>query len=485
MSHTSLVGYNSYVARVNLLKRGMTVAISLVIVALLTVSSVWAPLIKLLHISDQAVIVNDKLTASIALSRAAQYSLREFELLEQAGTLAYEAGDQKAAQSYLEQVKDSGELSPTGVTILGDIAQKNGDTQNAIGYWESALRSGADEELYTKLVQAYRHIGDWDLAIRAQKDLVTLIPNNPEYSFQTGLMLAASNPGTAIGYLTLAGDLDSSLKTKSDSLLRNLRSALNRDEQSYPLVIAGQELAAIDEWELALLAFSNATLTNPNNADAWAYLGEAHQHSNQDGFNELKRALILDPESLSANTLMALYWQRQERYDLALVYLYAAAQLDDNNPALQAEIGNTLGLLGNIPAAETHYQLAVSMDQKDPTYWRSLANYYIRYEIDIKTRGAAAARQAVILSPEDPESLDILAQVYLLQENQILAARFLNRALAADEEYAPAQINSGLVSLLEGDQLGAYQHFTAAKTFATPGSPTADRAERLLEIYFP
>lgn len=461
------------------------VAIPLIIVAVLNVSSIWAPLNRLLHISDQALIAKDKMTASIALSQAAQYSLREYELLEQAGILAYEAGDRNTAKSFLEQVQDSGEISPTGLTIMGDIAQTEGDTQKAIGLWESAIRSGANEELYTRLIQAYRRVVNWDMAIQTQKDLVTLFPNNPEYSYHLGLMLTATQPKAALAYLSLAGDLDSSIKTISNALVRNLRSALNRDDQSYPLVIAGQDLAAMDEWELALLAFSNATQANQENADAWAYLGEALQHSNQDGLKELERAIKIDPESISANTLMALYWQRKERYDLALVYLYTAAQLDDNNPALQAEIGNTLGLLGNIPAAETHYRLAAGMDQKDPTYWRSLANYYIRYEIDIKTKGAAAARQAVILSPEDPESLDLLAQVYLLQDNLILAKRFLDRALASDEEFAPAHLNSGLVSILEGDQLGAFQHFIAAKTFATPGSPTADRAKRLLETYFP
>jgi tetratricopeptide (TPR) repeat protein len=485
MSHTNLVDYNFLVTKINLVKRGMIITVPLIIIVALNVSSVWAPLNRLLHESHQLLIANDKLKASIALFQAAHYSPRKFELLEQAGILALEAGDQGAAKSYLEQVQDSGEISPAGLTSLGDIARMEGHTQLSISLWEAALNSRAEAELFTKLIMTYRQIGNWDKAIQTQKDLVTLFPNSPEYNYQTGLMLAASQPEAALAYLSLAGEIDSSIKAKTNSLVRNLRSALNRDDQSYPLVIAGQALAAMDEWELALFAFSNAAQENPDNANAWAYLGEALQQSSQDGFEELGRALKIDPDSIAANTLMALYWQRHERYDLALVYLYAAAQLDDNNPVLQAEIGNTLGLLGNIPAAESHYQRAASKDQKDPTYWRSLANYYIRYEIDLKEKGVSAARQAVILAPDDPESLDILAQIYLLQENPILAHRFLDRALAADAEYAPAHLHSGLVNILEGDYLSAYQHFSAAISFSQPDSPTAEQAARLMNTYFP
>jgi tetratricopeptide (TPR) repeat protein len=141
--------------------------------------------------------------------------------------------------------------------------------------------------------------------------------------------------------------------------------------------------------------------------------------------------------------------------------------------------------MGNIPAAESHYQLAASIEPQKTTYWNSLANYYIRYEIEIKEKGAAAARQAVILAPEDPVSLDILAQIYLLQDNPIIAERFLMRALTADEEYAPAHLHFGLVCIIEGDLLGAFQHFSAAVSFSQPDNPTYDQARRLLETYFP
>lgn len=485
MSLVDLLGYNVLVDKINHVIRGILVGVSMITLMLLLVSSDWVPLNRLLNKSKSAINSGDLLDASYALAHAAQYSPSKFELLEDAGLLAWESGDAVVAKLYLLRVHESQILSSTGLNILGDIAQQEGKTNESVIYWEAANAAQENNETYIKIIRAYQQTGDWDRAIESQRELVALHPNNPDYNYQLGLMLAVTQPESSLAYLSLAGELDPTIKTASNSLVRNLRSALNRDNPSYPFVISGQEMAAIGEWELALLAFTNATQINPDYADAWAYLGETLQQTGHDGYKELEKALKLNPESIAVNTLIALYWQRQERYDLALVYLYAAANLEDDNPALQAEIGNTLGLLGNIPAAEPHYKQATSMEPNNSTYWNSLANYYIRYEIEIKDKGAAAARQAVILSPQDPVSLDILAQIYLLQDNTILAERFLERALTADDEYAPAHLHSGLVNILEGDQLGAYQHFSAALSLSQSGSSTNDQAQRLLETYFP
>ena len=485
MSLAELRGYNFLVVKINQVIRVVLLAVSMILLTVLMVSSDWLPLNRLLNKSQSAISSGNILTASIALAQAAQYSPNKFELLENAGILAFRAGDASGAKAYLTQVHGSQNLSPGGMALLGDINHQEGNTKQALEFWEAANAAQEDSETYIKLIQAYRQTGDWENAVQSQRNLVALHPNKPEFTYELGLMLAATEPEAALAYLSLAGELDVSIKNTVNALIRNLRSALNRGDPSYPFMIAGQEMAAMGKWDLALLAFSNAAELNPGYADAWAYLGEALQQSGQGGYDELEKAVKLDPDSIAVNTLLALYWQRQERYDLALVYLYAAAEVDNNNPALQAEIGNTLGLMGNIPAAETHYRLATSMEPRNPTYWNSLANYYIRYEIDIEENGAAAARQAVILAPEDAGSLDILAQIYLLQDNPILAVRFLKRALTADSEYAPAHLHSGLISIMDGDQLGAYQHFSAALSYSQPGSPTNDQARRLLETYFP
>jgi len=453
MSLAKMLRYNFVVIKVNYLIRGSLIIITLLLVMVLIVSSDWLPLNRLIIQYHSSLDAGDKLAAAGLLAQAAKYSSNNFEFLEEAGLLAMEAGDTASAKYYLQQVHEQKFLSSAGLTALGDIAFQEGNTDEAIKLWNAAITLNDNKETYMKLVTAYRQTGNWRYAIQTQRDLIVLEPNNLENNYQLGLMLAVTEPETSLAYLALASESDPPINPSLNSFVRDLRSAINRGDPAYPFMISGQEMAAMGEWELALIAFRYATELNPAYAEAWAYLGESFQQTGRDGKKELENALKIDPDSTAANTLMAIYWQRLKRYDLALVYLYAATKADENNAALQVEIGNTLGLMGNIPAAETHYQLATNMDPNNPIYWIALANYYIRYEIDIKDKAAAAARKAVILAPNDPRSLDTLAQIYLLQENPILAERFLDRALDADVHYAPAHIHSGLASILIGNPL--------------------------------
>ncbi len=438
-----------------------------------------------LYKAHQSIDSSDSWKASLAFARAAEHAPWRDDLWEQAGIYALRAGKNQIARSYLEQVESSGEISPNGLTALGDIAQFEGDLQNAIHHWESALNAGKKNELHFRLANAYYQLGDLESAILHQFSLADLNPTDSSINYQLGLMLAASQPESSLAYLSLAAELDPQLSTKTNALMRSIRSALFSDDPSYSYVSAGQSLASIDEWAFAQIAFSKATQLNPEYADAWAYLGEARQHTGQNGLEQLETALLIDPDSLAANTLMGLYWQRQERYDLALIYFHSAAILDHLNPAFQAEIGNTLGLLGNISAAESHYQRAVELAPQESTYWQILANFYIEYETKLKEEGLAAARQAVILEPEDPASLDAMAQIYLLLESPHIARRFLERALAVDNDFAPAHLHLGLIHILDGDTLRAFQQFSMAKDLSAPGSQTAEQANRLLENYFP
>ncbi len=439
-----------------------------------------------LHITWEANKADDSLQASLAIIQAIKYSPWREDLWELAGILSLKSGNNQTAQTYLEHVNESGNLSSTGLIALGDADQSADDPLSAIQHWEEALEAGgAPDELHSRLAETYRQMDDLDNAIQHQSELVKINPTDAASNYTLGLMLAASQPESALAYLTLAAELDPKLSEFTSEVTQNIRSARIRDDQAHLLVSSGQALASIEEWDLAVIALSRATEINPEHADAWAYLGEALQKMGQEGSDQLERALIIDPNSLAANILMGLYWQREERYDLALIYLHTAAQLDDHNPALQAEIGNTLGLLGNLSAAESHYHRAVELSPRDPVYWQALANFYIKYETKLSDEGLSAARQAVILDQSDPTSLDMLGQIYLLMDSPYIARRFIQRALAIDPEFLPANLHLGLIHILEGNTLQAYQRFTLVQSLAPKGSQISEQARRLLETHFP
>jgi Tfp pilus assembly protein PilF len=464
----------------------LRVLLPLLVIPLLGVSARWREVEKALNSARQAIEAHEYWPASLAITQATQFIPWRMDLWEQAGILALESDEYPTAQTYLNHAAASGDLSTSGYIALGDAAIMAGDQQSAIQHWEYALHSGEREfELHSRLAMEYRQLRELENAITHQEVLVKVEPTDAELNYELGLLLAASQPESALAYLSLASELNSNLTANAQLLFRNIRSARLAEDQSYLLAISGQSLASIGEWDLAEAALLKSTQINPDYADAWAYLGEARQQNQSGGLKEIQKALEIDPDSVPANTLMGIYWQRKERFALALNYLHAAAKIDQENPALQVEIGNTLGLLGNLNAAETHYQRAVDLSPRDPQYWRSLANFYIRYEINLREEGLAAARQAVILDSSNPESLDLLAQIYLLMDSPYIARRFLEQALKIEPHFAPALLHFGLINILEGNMISAYQNFRLAQEHSLQGSPLSEQVRRLLDTYFP
>lgn len=427
------------------------------------------------------------LSASASLARAADYYPWRTDLWELAGRSALKGGDPRAAINYLGQAAARGGLSSAGCIDLGDAYQAAGDLPNAIRIWQSAPPS---PEVYTRLVKAHRSLQDYTAAIADLKALLMLQPNDAQSCYQLGLLLAATRPESALAYLIQAAELDPSLAGTSQAIQRQINTARLSDEPSYALMAAGRALASLNEWEMAVEAFRQATLARTDYAEAWAYLGEARQHfktgstSTDDGLSDLQKALSIDPASLSTNLFLAMYWQRQERYDQALTYLGVATKLDPDNSTLETELGKTLAAAGDLPAAQGHYLRAVELAPKDATYWRILAEFSLQYQIQIRQIALPASRQAVILTPDDPRALDLMGQALFMLDDTLNAERFLLRALQTDPGYAPAHLHLGQVYLLEGEAGRARQQLDTALALS-PDTPTADQAQRLLQRYFP
>lgn len=469
--------------RLSILVRILT---PLFVLTILEVASDPRILSHALHRAHVAIRSGDNQGAFIALSQAAPYMPWRSELWEQAGIQAVKAGMIETAKSNLQSVEKKGELSAEGLQAMGDIFELEGDFQSAVRYWEQAQKAGLKNfDLSKKLAAKYRQLGEIEAAIQQLNLALDSNPGDADANYDFGLMLAALDPESAPAYLILAEELDPDYADHSQTIIRAIRSARRTDDPAYLFTSAGQALASIEEWDLAAIALSNAVEINPDFADAWAYLGEAHQHTDQSGFSDLNKALEIEPDNIAGNTLMALYWQRQERYELALIHLHTAANQDAQNPVIQAEIGNTLAMLGNISAAESHYLRAVDLAPRDPQYWRTLANFYITHDLDLRERGLSSARKAVILAPDDPAALDVLAHVYIQLDHPLIARRFLDRAIEADPDFAPAQLHLGMLYLMDGKTYQAYEHLNKARSLSVENSQIAHQARRLIESIFP
>ncbi len=480
----------------NLLPR---LLIPLIVISLLGLAPRPHEVFRLFEKVRSALELDSPDAASVSLSQAAEHIPWRTDLWELAGHYALTGDAPRDAIRYLEKAASLNSLSFEGQVALGDAHQQIDDLPAAIQTWEALTHAGSpSSKVYLRLLQAHRALGNYQAAISDLRTLTAIQPSDARLRYQLGLLLAAQHPESALAHLIQAADIDPDLADSVQTLENSIRTARLADDPAYTMLMVGRALASLDEWELASITLCQAAITRPDYAEAWAFLGEARQHlglgaesrnsgslcPGQGGLPDLQKALSLDPESLSANTLLALYWQRQDRYDLALDYIKTATNLYPRNPTLQVELGSTLATLGDLSTALLAYQHAVELAPRDPTYLRVLANFSIKHEYQLRQVGLPAARQAVIIDPDDPASLDVMGQILFLLNDSISAERFFNRSLQADRNYAPAHLHLGLIYILQGDSERALHKWVLARALA-PGTPIAEQSQRLLKNYFP
>jgi tetratricopeptide (TPR) repeat protein len=249
----------------------------------------------------------------------------------------------------------------------------------------------------------------------------------------------------------------------------------------------------LGEWSLASQAFQQVVRLRPDYAEAWAYLGETRQHAAQgtlilpapdssDGLVELRKALELDPDSLAAHTLLALYYTRRGSFDLALATLRQAIELDPGNLAMQVQLASLLAASGDLYQAKDTYLQAIERSPQDPAYARLLVQFCLDYDLEVVQTALPLARRLAGQYPDDPASLDVMAQVLIHQGDLVSASRFLERSLALNSSYTPALLHLGQSRLLQGDRAGALNALDQVIALS-PGSPEAAQAQRLVEDY--
>ncbi len=410
-----------------------------------------------------------------------------------AGYAAISAEDSPRAGNYFARAAAKGELSPEGYLAWGDADWQAENPQTALQIWSIAEKLGTPvNEVLARQIEVYRALGD-DLALietlRALLQQPAVLSGQPSevaalYQ-ELGLLLAAYSPASAPGYLSQAIEYDPQLESQIRSLNFAIQRVLSNDDPVYQLMISGRELANLGQWDLAEKAFSNAVKQHPGYAEAWAYLGEAQQHTDtdEDPLLALQSAYDLEPKSLAVNTFLALYWQRQGEPELALANYEAALALDPRNPALLVEIGNLAALLGDLEAGQAYYWQAIDLTPNDPKFVREFLKFSIRFNLNLRDVALPVARQLVMRNPNDPGSLDVMGDVLLNLGDDLNAERFYLRALANDPKYDQAHFHLGGLYQLQG-KMDLAQYYYQQVIELTSNPLMMARARQALDEYF-
>jgi len=436
--------------------------------------------------AQAAYVALDDIRATEAFERAAILLPWRPDLWNQAGITRFRTDDYEGAIRLLEIAREKGALSDVGWDALGISYFQTGRIDEATVAWENGLENYPDySKYYSHLIFVYHERGD----IQAEKHALERWVNSEGATdaaahYRLGQLLSISEPERALEEFLLASSLDS----EYDSAVETMRTALNlasfETEKSEKLVVTGRGLGLVNEWPLAMEAFRQAVDADGENAEAWAWLGEAEQQLGREGRAQLDQAVELGPRNPIVRSLSGLYWLRQGNGERALAEYRLAAVYDPDNPAWQISIGDAYALNGDLQAALEHYYRATEIAPTDGVVWRALAAFSAQYNMQVEEVGLPAAQTAVELTGEDPLALDMLGWTLTLLERYDEAQEALEHALSLDPDLAQAHLHLGIIAMQTDDWEAAGDHLRQARDLNADG-PVGEQAQVLLNQYFP
>ena len=458
-------------------------AVRVFLVLLLIALAIFVPLIVSGYTElKKASTASSYIEAAQHYQNAAQRIPWRADLYELSAHHYYYAKEYAKADLAYQKAFSQDEFSPEGWVAWGDVNYLNNNPERALEIWEQALeRESPSAQLYSRLAEMYQANGDVSKAAEYLQKYVSTNGEDAFARYRLGLLLTLFDPRRAISELDSASQLDSELAPAVETLQTALDLALQNSSASASSVIIGRGLGLVNEWELARVAYESAVELDQKNAEAWAWLAEANQHtgSSGSGYTELERALASNPNSSTVRGLRGLYFQRIGNFRQALTEFQAAAALEPQNPTWLISVGEAYSKNGDLIRALDSYQAATTLAPEDPYYWRLLAIFCAQNNINVKDVGLYAARQAMILTKQDATSLDLLGWLLLLDGSYEGAERMLTRALELDSQNASAHLHLGMLYLQTDNRASAYNHLLKARDLGNRD------AETLLRQYFP
>ncbi len=389
-----------------------------------------------------------------------------------------------AARDY-QMAEASDVITNEGQFNLGVSLQRLGQTQLAFDAWRRlANRSGLDSAEFSNLVKALRQGGDLEGALQAATAWFKVFPRDGQVAYALGLLLSYRDPAQARQILEPVSTDDLPQATKARALLSGVEAAVGTDRKEYGLVLIGQRLLQIREYDLAEQAFLHAVGINGSYAEAWALLSESEQSLGKDGWQALQKAQQLSPKSDIVRAELALYYRRQGKPGEALIVLRALSADHPQQANWLIEIGSTLAEQGDLISAMSAFEQATEIEPQNPAAWRALAAFAAENGFDAKSYSLPAAQKAVALDDKDAQSLDLMGWIWLIEGDLEKAEQFLQQALKQDANNPRTALHLAQL-YLEMNRLDSAYKFLEQAANQQDDSAAALQAERLLEKYFP
>ena len=445
---------------------------------------VWQGNIDLRH-AQFSFNQNDFENAARDYESAARRIWWRSDLWQQAG-LSYEsAKDIDNALRLFETARKYDALSAKGWDLYGTAYWISGKDEQALEIWMAGLKEyPLDTEFYSRFALAYRNLNNFRAEQNALEIWLATGNGTALEHYELGQLLMTSDPQRALQELLMASQLDPQFSSVVQTLKTSLDLAALDPTPARRLIIIGRGLGLTEEWGLASRAFEQAVKIDSTNAEAWAWLGEAQQHKDQDGILELDKALSLDSGDPVVLALRGLYWKRHGNYTNSLAEYQKAALIDPNNPTWQISLGESFTLNGDLVSALNAYQKATMLKPNDAVYWSLLAMFCADNDVRVSDIGLPAAQKAAELAPADPQVLDALGFSFLKAGYIYNAEQNLLKSVKIAPGSAQAHLHLAETYLQKADRTSAFNELKITSQLDGSG-PIGQLADQLLKQYYP
>ena len=336
--------------------------------------------------------------------------------------------------------------------------------------------------------EAFYQTGDLSSAAELWEQVLEDKPESAQAHYHLALIELIRAPEAAEPHLDAAERLDPALEPQIGRLKAAIRQASAFQNRAYQLTIAGQAFASLDEWSLAETALKMAVTEDPEYAEAWAYLGEARQQNESPGgYEALLTAYSLNPQSFSASLFLSIYYRRNEQPAVAITYLENALAQDPQNLDLHADLAQTMIDAGRVRRAFGHLQDLADQNPQRVEIWLKLAQLSTDNNLQVREDGLPAAREAVVLDPDNPQAVLLLGRVYLLLGEPVMAERFLLEAIELDPALPEPHYYLGILYLNTDQDHKAFEQLQEALSLAQSAGRRsfAQQVESMIGQYFP
>ncbi|OJX47250.1 MAG: hypothetical protein BGO78_17435 [Chloroflexi bacterium 44-23] len=433
----------------------------------------WQDIQELKQQDNPALLINRYL----ALLRQQPW---QYDIREQLAQLQYDNGDFAGAIESLSILSENRELTVPQQFILANSYQKNKQSDLAVKTWqEIAERTDLNVEDLSVLLEKQEDNRDRHGAFVTIKRWAALEPLNGKVQYRLALYQIIFDPASASRTLLQALQKMPQRKESIDRLVTDINLMANQQDDAYRLVLAGKSISNEGEWLLASFAFEEATQINPDYAEGWAFLGNAYSYLGENGLPALEKANELNPNSILVKAYLASYWRSQDQFSRSLAIYEDLAKLEPEQAFWLYEMGRTIAQSGDPQLGMTKLMEAVQLSPKDIFFWKALVNFSLDYNFLVETNGLEAARQALVIAPDDPEVNDLMGQIQLRMENYKSAERFLIKASKLQPYSALIQFHLGQLYYLEGEYNLSYFYLKNAADYAQ-NETLAHAAEDLL-----